>query len=281
MERLRRFLSRHRNGVVFVVLITISTIAIGTQSQSVSSASKQVGYSVFSSVQYGVAEIGHFFHSFFNSIGELRRVREEYEELQKKISEYETIERDFLDLKKENEQLRDLLDFSEKVPFTHIAARIIAKEPGLLFEGFTINRGSKDGIEKDSPVIAYSDGFSSLVGKVVEVTASTAKVLPIIDRSSFVAAKMRESRYEGLVHGLGAGNERVEMTYVKKQAKSKIQFGDLVVTSGYRSIYPEDLYIGRVEAIKAPEWESSLTLQLRTLVDFTQLEYVFVLLEQE
>jgi rod shape-determining protein MreC len=281
MERIRRFVSHHRNGVVFVILITISTIAIGTQSQSVSSASKQVGYSVLSSVQYGVAEIGHFFRNFFNSIGELRRVRQEYEVLQEKVTEYQTIERDLLDLKKENEQLRALLGFSEELQRSHVAARIIAKEPGLLFEGFTINRGSNDGIKVNSPVIAYAEGFSNLVGKVVEATATTAKVLPIIDRSCFVAAKMRESRYEGLVHGMGASEGLVEMTYIKKQAKNKIQFGDLVVTSGFRSIYPEDLYIGRVDTIKAPEWESSLTLQVRPLVDFTRLEYVFVLVEQE
>ncbi len=281
MERLRRFVSQHRNAVVFVLLITISTIALGTQSGSVSSASKQVGYSVFSSIQAGVAEVGYYFKNFFNSIGELRRIRQEYEVLQERVAEYQTIERDLIDLQKENAQLRDLLDFSEKTKLTHVAARIIAKEPGLLFDGFTINRGRVHGISADSPVIAYAEGFSSLVGKVVELTDSTAKVLPIIDRSCFVAAKMRESRYEGLVHGLGSGEDRVEMTYVKKQAKNRIQFGDLVVTSGFRSIYPEDLYIGRVDAIRAPEWESSLTLQIRPLVDFTRLEYVFVLVEKE
>jgi len=281
MEGLRRFLSRHRNGVVFVILITISTIAIGTQSQTVNSASKHLGYSIFASVQSSAAEVGHFFGNFFNSIGELRRIRQEYEVLQEKVSEYKTIERDILDLQAENTQLRELLDFSRKTPLAHVAARIIAKEPGLLFDGFTVNRGSNHGIAEDTPVIAYAEGFSSLVGKVVEVTDSTAKVLPIIDRSCFVAAKMRESRYEGLLHGLGAADGMVEMTYVKKQAKNRIQFGDLVVTSGFRSIYPEDLYIGRVDAIRAPEWESSLTLEIRPLVDFTRLEYVFVLLVEK
>lgn len=264
-----------------MALITISTIAIATQSQSVSSASKQAGYSVFSSIQQGVAEVGHYFKNFFNSIGELRRIRQEYEILQERVAEYQTIERDLIDLRKENSQLRELLEFSEKTSLTHVAARIIAKEPGLLFDGFTINRGRRNGLTTDAPVIAYAEGFSSLVGKVVELTDSTSKVLPIIDRSCFVAAKMQESRYEGLVHGLGSAEGRVEMTYVKKQAKNRIQFGDLVVTSGFRSIYPEDLYIGRVDAIKAPEWESSLTLQIRPLVDFTRLEYVFVLVERE
>lgn len=281
MERLRRFVSQHRNAVVFVILITISSIAIGTQSGAVSSTSKQVGYSVFSSIQAGVAEVGYYFKSFFNSIGELRRIRQEYEVLQERVAEYQTIERDLIDLQKENAQLRELLGFSEKTGYTHIPARIIAKEPGLLFDGFTINRGKKNGINRNDPVIAYAEGFSSLVGKVVELTDSTAKVLPIIDRSSFVAGKMRESRYEGLVHGLGTNENRVEMNYVKKQAKNRIQFGDLVVTSGFRSIYPEDLYVGRVDAIRAPEWESSLTLHIRPLVDFTRLEYVFILVEKE
>lgn len=281
MERFRRFISQHRNAVVFVVLVTISTITIGTQSGAVGTASKQVGYTVFSSLQAGVSEVGYYFRNFFNSIGELRRIRQEYEVLQERVAEYQTIERDLIDLQKENDRLREQLGFSDNIDYTHIAARIIAKEPGLLFDGFTINRGRKNGINRNDPVIAYAEGFSSLVGRVVELSDSTAKVLPITDRSSFVAAKMRESQYEGLVHGLGTTEDRVEMTYVKKRAKNRIQFGDLVITSGFRSIYPEDLYIGRVDAIRAPDWESSLTLHIRPLVDFSRLEYVFVLAEKE
>jgi len=280
MDGIKGFLSRHRNIITLIVLLTFSLTALATQSMYVSTATKRVGYSVLSSIQHGFARIGMFFGDAFSSIGELKEIRTEYEVLQEKLVEYRSMERKLIDMRRENEQLRELIGFSEQIEFTHIPARIIAKEPGSLFSGFTINKGLSEGVREDSAVIAYSEGFTCLVGKIMEISSHTAKVLPMTDHSSYVAARMMESRYEGLVNGKGTVSGLAEMEYVKKQAKDEIEFGDLVITSGLRSIYPENIYIGRVIEINAPEWETSLTLEIRPLVDFAKLEYVFVLIEE-
>lgn len=280
MEGLREFFSRHKNGLVFALLLVISLGALATQSHTVSTSSKEFGYSVFSSFQYGFARVSLFFEDLFQSIGELRKIREEYEALQNKLNDYSIMERKIIDLRQQNEQLRNLLDFSEKVEYRHIAARIVAKESGPLFNGFTINRGSSNGVVSDTAVIAHADGLSCLVGKITEVTRNTSKVLPITDSGCYVAVRMRDSRYEGLMNGMGPDSRTLEMRYVKKQARDEINYGDLVITSGLRSIYPEDIYIGRIIEIEAPEWESSLTLEVQPLVDFANVEYVVVLLEE-
>lgn len=54
-----------------------------------------------------------------------------------------------------------------------IAARIIAKDSGNWFNVFTINKGSKDGIQEDMNVIA--DG--GLVGIVTSVGSNWANVV--------------------------------------------------------------------------------------------------------
>jgi len=277
MDGIKGFYSRHRNIIVLVILLIISLTSLGTQSSLVSNASIHMGYSLLSSFQKGFGRVGLFFSDTFNSIGELRRLRTEYELLQEKLIDFRSMERKIVDLRRENDELRKLITFSEKTIYGHIPARIIAKEPGSLFSGFTLNKGVSDGITRDSAVISYSEGFTCLVGKIIEVSNHSAKVLPVVDHSCYVAARMLESRYEGLVNGKGTASKYIEMEYVKKQSKDEIEFGDLVITSGLRSIYPKDLYIGRVVEIKAPEWETSLTLELRPLIDFEKLEYVFVL----
>lgn len=281
MEGLKSFLARNRNGVVLALLLFVSLIALSTQSQAISEVPKQIGYSVFSSVQKGFSNMGLFFKDVFNSIGELREIRAEYEVLQKRLSDYRTMERELIDLKSENSRLREIIDISESLTYEHVASRVIAKDPGILFNGFTIDKGRKDGLVEDSPVVAFSDGFNSLVGRVAELSSTTAKVLPLTDLNCYVASKMRESRYEGLLHGNGSTKDFLEMEYVNKQAKDEIRFGDLVITSGLRSIYPAGIYIGRVKGVQAPEWESSLTLEITPLVDFSRLEYVYVLLREE
>ena len=67
------------------------------------------------------------------------------------------------------------------------------------------------------------------------------------------------------------------MLFVDKSARDQVAAGDLVITSGMRSIFPEGLAIGRVESIQGKSYETSLELRLKPVVDFGVLEYAFVL----
>jgi len=64
-------------------------------------------------------------------------------------------------LQKENENLRKLLAFKEQFTQEVVGCNIIAKDSGNLFETFTIDRGSKDGISVNDPVI----NSNGLVGR--------------------------------------------------------------------------------------------------------------------
>jgi rod shape-determining protein MreC len=90
-----------------------------------------------------------------------------------------------------------------------------------------------------------------------------------------VGARLLTSHYEGLVNG--SGDESVTMKYVKRYARSNIRYGDIVVTSGMKSLYPSGIFIGAVKAIHAREYDTSLELELEPVIDFSRLEYVFVL----
>ena len=80
--------------------------------------------------------------------------------------------------------------------------------------------------------------------------------------------------------GLGEGG-RLALGYVSKSARAQIQIGDLVITSGMRSIYPEGLRIGIVETVRGEAYETSLRIEVIPAVDFSSLEYVFVIGEDE
>ena len=127
------------------------------------------------------------------------------------------------------------------------------------------------------PVIANRDGVQGLVGRVSEVGMATAVVMPIFDSDSFVAARLQRSRHEGLVSGQGIATNVLSMGYVAESARSQVSTGDLVITSGMRSIYPEGIHIGTVNAIRGEAYETSLQIELLPVVDFGRLEYVFVL----
>lgn len=275
--RFRQFTSQHKTGVVFAALLLVCVIILSFSGNKISFRPKEVGQSVFSVFQAGFSEVGGFFSRTAGSIRELRKLRTEYESLQDQLNQYKTLERDLVELKKENQSLREQLEFSEKLGHDHVPAEIIAKDPGSIFNTIVIDKGESHGIRRNMPVIAYQDGFHGFVGKVINVGGLTSEVLPLYDQNCKVAARMQKSRYEGLVTGNGSVKPTLTMLYVKKHARNDISYDDIVITSGMNSIYPRGIYLGRVREIGAKEYEPSLEIEIEPIIDFSRLEYVFVL----
>lgn len=265
------FRKHKKDFITFFILVALSVgMLVYTAFSEISFKPKQVGLDFFSICQRGIVSTGKFFSQTAGSISELRNLKEEYNTLLKEYAEYQQMKQDYEHLEQENSMLKEQLGFREEGAMTKIPAVVIGGETNNFFKSFIINQGSSKGIKKDMPVIAYVDGYQSLVGKVVEVGTFSSVVKPITDSSLYVPAVLQKFRYRGLVNGL-------VMDFVSREASSRINCGDLVVTSGFNGSYPENIYIGKVKSISGKEYETSLRLELEPFVDFFRLEYVFVL----
>ncbi len=265
------FRKHKKDFVTFFILVALSVgMLVYTAFSEISFKPKQVGLDFFSICQRGIVSTGKFFSQTAGSISELRNLKKEYNTLLKEYAEYQQMKQDYEHLEQENSMLKEQLGFREEGAMTKIPAVVIGGETNNFFKSFIINQGSSKGIKKDMPVIAYVDGYQSLVGKVVEVGTFSSVVKPITDSSLYVPAVLQKFRYRGLVNGL-------VMDFVSREASSRINCGDLVVTSGFNGSYPENIYIGKVKSISGKEYETSLRLELEPFVDFFRLEYVFVL----
>lgn len=154
---------------------------------------------------------------------------------------------------------------------------MIARDTDNLFSTITINKGSRQGVTKGMPVVAWQGDIEGLVGKVISVGLGTSQVLPLYDPECLVSARVDSTRDEGLVAGQGKDRGTIVMNYVKKTAKDRIAYGDLVVSSGLGGLYPKGINIGRIRTWAAPAYETSLVVQLEPIVDFDTLEYLFLL----
>jgi rod shape-determining protein MreC len=215
------------------------------------------------------------------SVSELASLRKDYSELLARMERYELLERTAADINIENARLREQLGFSQSMQFIHIPAQIIGRDPDNLYSSYVINKGVRDGIVRDMPVVAYQNGIQGLVGKVVQVGGRESLVMPLFDSSSFVSARLSESRYEGIVSGLGNPDSVLMMRYVKKRAREEIQIGDMVISSGMGGVFPKGISIARVGKIFFQEYETSLELELESMIDFSRLEYVFAISGQK
>ena len=268
-----------RSTLLFILFLFINSVLMISSDKGKELKISEIGFSFLSIFQKGFSYTSNFIIETANSINELRKVKIEYSKLLERIIEYESLEKDYLDLKRENNELRDQLKFSSAVKKEKIPAQIIGQDPGTFYNTITIDKGSKHGVTANMAVVAFQEGFQGLVGRVIETGYSSSKIIPLYDKKFSVAAMLQNLRHEGIVNGSENNSSLITMSYINKNASDKIGYGDIVVTSGMSSIYPAGIYIGRVRSVGAREYEPSLELELEPVIDFSKLEFVFILKE--
>lgn len=237
---------------------------------------QSLGFTLLSSVQKGVSAVASGVGDTFNAIHELARLREENRELTERLKNYEILQRNNTDIRKENERLKEQLDFSLTFQEKNYPAEIIGRNPDSLYSAFTINKGTKHGIRKNMPVLAVQGGIVGLVGKVVTVGSLTSLVMPIYDSKCSVSARIQNTRDIGLVSGNGSADSPLSMSYIKKRVLHELQLGDLIVTSGEGGNYIGDIPIGSISDIKVLDYDSSLSIKVTPVIDFSRIEMVIV-----
>ncbi len=277
MAGLRSFAAKHKQGTVFVFFVVFSLLLVIITNENLVVKPKEIGQSVLSVFQLAISGLVRWVSGTFNSIGELKQVRQELSQIRQELLEYERISRDIIELRLENRQLRELLDFRQETDYRSIPAEVIARQPGNVFSIITVNRGQSNGVTRFMPVVARQGAMMGLVGKVITVGFSTCTILPLFSQSSFVAARLESSRHDGLISGKGETSNLIVMRNIGKMAIREIQYGDLVLTSGLGRIFPKGIPIGRIRAVYSESYETSLELDIEPVVDFSKLEYVLIL----
>ncbi len=187
----------------------------------------------------------------------------------------------------ENQRLKSLLELRDKGTYPagtdFMVARVIDKSPTLLESWVKIDKGSDDGLRVGLPVVGATPVVGEtlpgkgLVGKIVEVTAHSAKVRLITDAESSVSAKIQGSRAEGIVEGSVSG--MLVMDFVDRDLPVEPKLP--VVSSGYGGIYPADIPIGIVISVGEETINIYKEIEVQAFVDFRVLEEVMVLIVPE
>ena len=159
---------------------------------------------------------------------ELEKLVVENIQLKNKIEEIKILEKEW--------------EFVKKYNYTYVSGKLIGKVPDnqqiLIF-----NKGEKDSLKNGQPAIS---GEGILVGKVIEVTRSTAKIMLLTDSQSQIAAIVQNSdRTEGIIKGEHGLSMKMSLIPQDKTLNAK----EWVVTSGLESFIPAGLVIGQIEKV--------------------------------
>ena len=266
---------------LLIGLILLSSFLLAFSSGKFVLNFKQIGFSVLSTFEKGVHTVVDGVSNTVNAVSELRKLKKDYNELVIKLEHYEQMQRSNADITKENNRLKEQLDFSVSLEEKNIPAQIISRDLDNAFSYLTIDKGSVNGIKKNMPVIAYQNGNQGLVGKVIQVGTFTSQIMPIYNTNNIVSARIQNTRDLGLVNGLGSQDQPLLMQYIRKRVLEELSFGDIVVTSGENDNYMRDIPIGSISKITVLDYNSSLNIELTPIIDFSRLETVIVVNQKE
>ena len=189
-----------------------------------------------------------------------------HDALSQHVAELEQKQARMVELEKENERLRMLLDFKKQIPYKTLAARVIAWDLVPWRKTILIDKGSKQGVKKKMAIV----NAEGLVGRVVEVAPFNARVILLIDPESRVSSIFQDSRDLGVAEGDGSTLLRV--THIDRQSSVKV--GDRILSSGLGGVYPKAIPIGTVEMVGTEKESLELFATARPFVNFSKLEEV-------
>ena len=282
MQKKNKFNFQLRFPEFFLIgLILLSGVSLAFSSGGFVISIKKIGFSIFSTVEKGIHFIIDGSVETVNSVKELSKLKKDYNELIIKLENYEQMQRTNADIRKENERLREQLDFSVSMDEKNIPAQIISRNLDSAYSYLTIDKGTINGIKKNMPVVAIQHGNRGLVGKVVQVGTFTSQIMPIYNIDNIVSARIQNTRDLGLVNGLGSQDKPLNMQYIRKRVLDDLHYGDIIVTSGENDNYMRDIPIGSISKITVLDYNSQLNIELIPIIDFARLETVIVVNQKE
>ena len=201
-------------------------------------------------------------------------LKEENTELKNQIASLLEENRRLAMYESENAKLSALLKIAQRYPtYESIGATIIAKDPGVWYDGFTIDKGTTSDVSANMVLIAPE----GLVGKVLESGMTFSKAQSILDSRSSVPAMSTRTGDLGVVKGnyTLSADGLCMMEYIDAQAE--IMVGDEIVTSHLSDIYPAGLPIGKVLELETDTSGLTKYAVIQPYVDLKHLDTILVI----
>lgn len=152
--------------------------------------------------------------------------------------------------------------------YTYRTAKVINNSVNKHFNYITLNKGTDNGIVKEMGVISSK----GVVGIVRDVSDHYSSVISILNTRLLISGKLKESGFFGALSWDGGDFKYAWLNEIPIHAP--VAVGNLVVTSGFSSIFPEGILIGTVEDVKRDQGESFYRIKVKLSVDFKNLSYV-------
>lgn len=265
---------------VTIVLLSVGFlifIGVSVKSEKVSVFENTVGVAI-NPVQEVLYKINDGTKNFIGFFVNFSKIKQENTKLNQQNTELQTKLLDYENLKKENDSLKEMINFKNSIEdYQYKGCDIVGKIGNSWIDGFVIDLGKKDGISAGMVVVTGK----GLVGQVTSVADNWSKVLTISNENIQVSGIDHGTRDDGIVKGyIDDYNNQMSMLYALP-LESTIKKGDIITTSGKGNFYPKDIRIGEVISVEDDKGKIQKTAVIKPYVDFNKLEELWVVIPKD
>ena len=255
----------------FFIGLTFFTDVLTKPLQKVTSA-------VVIPLQRGVNGFGMWLSEKKELLVSVEKLQNENAELKEKVEKLQTENLQMQENQVELENLRDLYELDHKYEgYNKIGATVIGRSADNWYTTFTLDKGSKDGIETDMNVIAGN----GLVGIVTDVSDNYCIVRSIIDDASNVSAMLVNTSDICTVSG---DMQLIDEGYIRLRyldGDVSISDGDMIVTSNISQKYVEGLLIGYAKDVTLDSNSLTKSGYIVPAVDFKHIKNVLIITDKK
>lgn len=260
-----------RSTAAFVGLVVLSlvlmTLDLRASGEGLGGILRDGTQTAFTPVQKGISFVTRPVVGFFQGISDLVGLRGENQELRRRLAELEADLAVTESLQRQVTELEAILGIEPPEQLDTVTARVLATGVSDFDAIRLIDRGRRHGVTVDMPVI--DEG--GLIGRVVAVTDTSARIRLITDPTMRVAVRVDRTGETGVLTGRGGGLLALEML----NTGTALVEGDLLVTADGR--FPAGIPVARVAEDAQAEVGFSLRTTATPTAELTRVDYVRVL----
>ena len=225
---------------------------------------------VTSALSGGAASVWEKYTSIDDVMDRNEQLEAENAELRQQMVDYDRI-------KAENDAYKALARIQDtNSEASYVSAFVIGRDPLDEFGGFTLDQGSTDGVAVNDAIIS---DWGYLLGVVVEVDATSCKVMTILHPSFNAAGVISRTRENGIITGSAdyAADGQCVLTNLDRATEARK--GDQVITTGLGGVFPANLLVGTVQEVVPEQSGKSSSAVILPGADPRTVKHVFIITE--
>lgn len=218
-------------------------------------------------VSGGVASLWEKYTSIDDVMAENETLKAENAELRQQMVDYDRV-------KAENQAYKALESIQSQRPeMSYLSSFVIGRDPLDSFYGFTLDRGTLDGVAINDAVVS-DQGY--LLGMVVEAEPTSCKVMTILHPNFNAAGVVSRTRENGILNGNTTYAADGLCTLTNLERSTETHAGDQVITTGLGGVFPPDLLVGTVQDVVPETSGKSSIAVVRPGADPRTAKHVFI-----